>query len=232
MRRSDVREPNVTVSGVRKHYAQLAPTYGARANAACARAYSGLVRRALGSAQRVLEIGAGTSTLLPDLNATSTVAMDLSLPMLEAQSGPITWERVVGDGQAMPFKDSAFDGVYAVNVLEHVPDPQRLTSEVGRLLSAGGRFVSVTPNGDLEGLLDVLEQLRLKLPEGPHRFLGFKEMAGLAGNAFRTLEHRRFLALPAGPASLVTLVDRLLAGSHGRGLFQYVVFEKRGPDSD
>ena len=69
--------------------------------------------------------------------------------------------------------------------------------------------------------------MRLKLPEGPHRFLGSREVARLGGEVFRVLEHRRFLALPLGPPFLVRFLDRLIAGRDGRGLFQLIVLEKR-----
>jgi SAM-dependent methyltransferase len=216
---------------VARHYAALAPTYSARANRACTVAYGELVLSVLGEARRVLEIGAGATTHLPGLSARHKVAFDLSLSMLAAQRGPVGWSRVAGDGQSMPFREASFDGAYAINVLEHVPEPARLVGEVGRVLSPGGRFLAVTPNGDCAGLLDVLERLRLKLPEGPHRFLRAEDLAGLGGPAFRVVRHRRFLALPLGPRPFVKLVDALIAGRGGRGLFQYIVLEKqRGAD--
>jgi phosphatidylethanolamine/phosphatidyl-N-methylethanolamine N-methyltransferase len=217
---------------VRRHYAALAPTYSVRANRACARAYVELVRRVFGRSLNVLEIGAGTATLLPNLSAPLRVACDLSLPMLAAQQGPITWCRVAGDAQDLPFSAARFDGVYAVNVLEHVPEPRGVVSQVARLLRPGGRFLAVTPNGDVAGLLDWLERLRLKLPEGPHRFLPPDELAGIGGGAFRVLQHRRFLALPAGPHFFVRFVDALLAGDQGRGLFQYIVLERLAEESN
>jgi SAM-dependent methyltransferase len=220
------RGPRFAVDDVRRHYAELAPTYQSRANAACARAYGDLVRHALGGSRRVLEIGPGATTLLSQLSAPLRVACDLSVPMLLAQPEPIGWWRVAGDAQALPFADATFDAAYAINVLEHVPDPVRVVTQAGRLLSAGGRFLAVTPNGDVEGLLHLLERLRLKIPEGPHRFLRSSELARLGGPVFRVLQQRRFLALPLGPGFFVRFVDRLIAGKGGRGLFQYVVLEK------
>jgi SAM-dependent methyltransferase len=214
------------VADVQEHYAELAPCYASEANVACASAYAELVRRVLAAAERVLEIGAGSSSLLPESAASLRVACDLSLPMLAAQRRPISWSRVVADAQKMPFGNATFDGICAVNVLEHVPEPGRFMAEVGRVLAAGGRFLAVTPNGDVKWLLGLLERLHLKLPEGPHRFLSFGELSVLGGQAFRVLEHRRFLALPVGPPAWVRSVDRFLAGRDGWGLFQYIVLEK------
>ena len=80
----------------------------------------------------------------------------------------------------------------------------------------------------LDWLLDLLEAFHLKLPEGPHRFLTTRELAALADCGFRTLEHRLFLAFPAGPDAFVRAVDRAVAGRHGRGLFQYILLERQG----
>jgi SAM-dependent methyltransferase len=212
---------------VRNHYAQLAAHYESKANPACSRAYAELARKVLADARRILEIGAGSSTLLPHFSSAFRVGCDLSLAMLTAQRPPISWSRVAADAQSMPFGDAAFDGICAVNVLEHVPNPARLAEEAWRVLGAGGRFLAVTPNGDVEWLLEALERLHLKLPEGPHRFLTFADLAGLAEPLFRVIDHRRFLALPAGPPAWVKFVDRALGGRRGRGLFQYVVLEKR-----
>ena len=213
---------------VRRYYTGLLGVYDARANEVCARAYEELVRGTFGSCRRVLEIGTGATTLLPGLPATARVALDLCPSLLRAQKGQIRWWRVAGDAQALPFADGSFDGIYAINVIEHIPDPHRLLGQVSRLLDRGGRFLAVTPNGDLEPLLDLLERLHMKIPEGPHRFLRFEELARLGGEPLRALEHRRFLAFPMGPRPFVRLIDRVLAGSSGRGLFQYIVVEKGG----
>jgi SAM-dependent methyltransferase len=52
---------------------------------------------------------------------------------------------VVGVGEALPFRDDAFDGVISVAVLEHVRDPFRCASEIGRVLRPGGRLICCVP---------------------------------------------------------------------------------------
>jgi SAM-dependent methyltransferase len=211
---------------VRAHYASLAATYDDKANRACKRHYERLIRRSLSRCRRVLEIGAGSSPVLGVLEASLGVACDLSLPMLAARRTVPNAPRTVADGQQLPFRDGAFDGAFCVNVLEHAPDPGALVAEAARVLAPGGKFLAITPNGDAEGLLDLLERLKLKLPEGPHRFVTFGGLAALAGEHFTLVEHRKCLAFPAGPEGLVRWVDGL-AGEPGWGLFQYAVMWKR-----
>lgn len=43
------------------------------------------------------------------------------------------------------FRDSSLAAVYALNVLHHIPDPDRLFQELIRVLKPGGAFVAVEP---------------------------------------------------------------------------------------
>lgn len=207
------------------HYARLAPQYARKANRACQRAYRDLVSHTLRGARRILELGAGSVDAVAGLDAPDVVACDLSLPMLRARTAPFPL-RLVGDAQRIPCRDATFDAVLCINLLEHVPQPVQAIAEAARVLVSGGRFLAVTPNGDVARLLELLEWLRLKLPEGPHQFLTSQALTGLAAPHFRLIEHRRFLAFPAGPPAFVRRIDQLVGGRHGRGLFHYALMEK------
>lgn len=211
-----------SASNVKGHYRALAPAYADRSNKACNRAYTELVSRLLPSAGRVLELGPGGHSLLGCVSARVKVACDLSEAMLRAGSG--CSNPVVGDVQSLPYKDGQFDAIMCFNLLEHVPDPRRAVEEAARVLAPRGRFLAVTPTGEVEWLLDLLERLHLKLPEGPHRFLKTDALAAIAGASLQTLEHQRFLVFPAGPGLVVRVAD---ACAGHRGLFQYLLAEKR-----
>ena len=207
---------------VQQHYRSLAPGYANRANKVCNHFYELLASRWLGGAPRILEIGPGGHSVLHGAPAPFRTACDLSGPML--CSGEVCPNPVIGDAQELPYAGSQFDAVVCVNLLEHVPAPERAVREVARVLRHGGRFLAVTPAGDAETMLNLLERLHLKLPEGPHRFLTLTALEDLIGPVLDITEHRRFLAFPAGPRWLVHAVDAV-AGSHG--LFQYLLATKR-----
>ena len=219
--------PRHDTAAVRAHYAALAAQYDQKANKACNWAYEALIRRTMDGCDRILELGAGSSPRAGLLPARFSVACDLSWPMLAARNAFPELPRAVGDGQALPFADNTFDGVFSINVLEHVPDPARFMAEVARVLAPGGLMLAVTPNGDAAWLLELLERLHLKLPEGPHRFLGSRELAELCGDIFDRVEQRKFLAFPAGPPRLVQWIDALGDREHGWGLFQYLLLRRR-----
>ena len=45
---------------------------------------------------------------------------------------------VVGDAHQLPFRDNAFDRVFALNVFEHLREPKRAATEIFRVLKPGG----------------------------------------------------------------------------------------------
>lgn len=52
---------------------------------------------------------------------------------------------VLGVGQRLPFRDSCFDAVLSIAVLEHVDDPFQCAAELVRVLKPGGRLLVAVP---------------------------------------------------------------------------------------
>ena len=61
------------------------------------------------------------------------------------------------DGMRLPFKDVVFDVVFAMDVVEHVPDERRLIDEALRVLRPGGRLILTTPNDTIQIFPKVLQ---------------------------------------------------------------------------
>ena len=156
---------------VKDHYRTLASQYNDRANQTCEQSYRRIVRRVMEGRRRLLELGAGSTDLLDLLGSPVAVACDLSAEMLRRRPGGGKAHQVVAVGERLPFPDESFDGLFAINVLEHVADLGAVLSESARVLAGGGRWLAITPNGDWELWLDLAERWRLKIPEGPHAFL-------------------------------------------------------------
>lgn len=109
----------------------------------------------------VVELGSGTGFFLLNLMQSGIgkrgIATDLSRGMVSvaARNGqelglPVTG--AVADAESLPFATSSVDLVVGHAVLHHVPDLDRLFSEVLRVLKPGGRFVfcgEPTEKGDV-----------------------------------------------------------------------------------
>jgi SAM-dependent methyltransferase len=61
-------------------------------------------------------------------------------------TNPCLDEGKVAFGEDVPYPNESFDLIFADNVLEHLPEPEKVFSEVYRLLRPGGVFLAKTPN--------------------------------------------------------------------------------------
>ena len=103
-------------------------------------------RMALASTDKVLEIGCGPGYFSPAIAAAvpqgSLVLFDLQLAMLELARKRLPAFANVhlaqGDASSLPFPDASFDAALVVLVLGEVPDPNRCSAEVARVLVDGG----------------------------------------------------------------------------------------------
>lgn len=99
----------------------------------------------------VLDIGCGGGFLTNALSAKgyTVTGIDLSESSLEIAKKHDSTKRVQylkADAYALPFPDQSFDVVCAMDILEHVEQPQRLIKEASRVLRPGGFFFFHTFN--------------------------------------------------------------------------------------
>ena len=104
-----------------------------------------LTKRSEAPDRQILEIGCGAGGMLGPLsNYGHVTGIDISHEYMQfcKQRGH---DRVVtGSGYELPFQDNSFDMVALFDVIEHIPDDQRVLEEVRRVLKPGGQvFISV-----------------------------------------------------------------------------------------
>lgn len=116
---------------------------------------------------RVLVIGTGRGyDLKPliEIKNIDIVAGDISIKGLKNISFPIA--RIACDGCNLCFTDESFDCVYCSEVIEHIPEAEKLVSEMHRVLkNNNGELVLSTPNWiSLFGLVRKSAQFILNNP--------------------------------------------------------------------
>lgn len=103
---------------------------------------------------RWLDIGCGRQILPPwamhpdeqsalAARASCLIGMDFDPSILEH---PLLQERVIGNGECLPFDGQTFDLLTANMVVEHLANPEQVLREVKRVLKPGGRLLFHTPN--------------------------------------------------------------------------------------
>lgn len=94
-----------------------------------------------------LDLGCGQGVLLGALAARLPAGSHLVGMDAVAPPGGRRWHGVTGDiATRLPFADDSFDLVVAGEVLEHVPHPDLMLTEIRRVLTPTGRLVLSTPN--------------------------------------------------------------------------------------
>lgn len=96
---------------------------------------------------RVLDVGCGAGQVVGRLTQAGYEAhgVDVSEPNIARASRHSPHCRMY-DGRHLPFPDRHFAAVGALNVLEHVEEPEAFVAELVRVAAPGGRVVLSSPN--------------------------------------------------------------------------------------
>lgn len=226
----------------RDHWDRMAATYDAAKSRN--HGYYGLLKGCIDAAVpthlrgRVLDAGCGTGQLLAALRPREGVGIDASQRMIDAA------RRAFADRPELSFtamdaaaagdlaaRGGPFDAVISADLLEHVDDWPAVVRAMAAACRPGGVVAIATPNPRWALPLWLLEKARLKMPEGPHRFVPARAIAAELTAAGCTIRRcTTHAALPAhcagiGPR-LSTYAERC-PGLRGLGVIQLVVGERR-----
>ena len=110
---------------------------------------------------RVIDVGCGRS-LFADMNVPfdfKVYAGDLNYASVHARAREVAHQAwAVFDAASVPFRDAQFDGLFAGEIIEHVPDVPQTLREWWRVLKPGGVAIITTPNRErLVAVADGLE---------------------------------------------------------------------------
>ena len=96
---------------------------------------------------RALDVGCGVGQVVARLKEAGFEAhgVDVSAPNIE-RARKFSDRCQLYDGRRLPFPDRHFASVGALNVLEHVDEPEAFIRELVRVVEMGGRVVLSSPN--------------------------------------------------------------------------------------
>jgi SAM-dependent methyltransferase len=208
-----------------RHFDALAPLYAeAHGAAGGLLAYRlGVIRPLLAGAPRgtLLEIGCGTAIHLLDLadGFERAIGTDVSPAMVEAarrladQVRPGVDLRVDPAEELTTVPDASVDAVLCVGSLEHMPDKARVLRQVRRVLTPGGRFVGLTPNGGYCWYRHLAPLLGRDVRHlSTDHFVTWPELSTLLSGAGLTpVAHRHWTFVPRGdmPATVGPVLSTL-----------------------
>jgi len=125
------------------------------------------------------------------------VELDAVLAATLAQRISPVLQGVRADGRALPFAEASFDGAVVIEVLEHVPSPERLLGDLCRVLRPGAVVCVAVPTAYSERIYARLHPRYLVNSEHVNRFTreALTEMVTGAGFEIERVEVRNL-----GPA--------------------------------
>ena len=95
--------------------------------------------------QNLLDVGCGDGYLLGRIARESSAKLS-GVDAYESNSGFAGTYKSADITSGIPYENDEFDGVIFGEVIEHVPDPDYLISEIHRVLKPGGYLIISTPN--------------------------------------------------------------------------------------
>ncbi|HKV25818.1 MAG TPA: methyltransferase domain-containing protein [Candidatus Acidoferrum sp.] len=146
---------------------------------------------------RVLDLGCGLETAFLDY-AADRIGSGVGLDDQVADGTRGRWKCVRADLRlTLPFPDGSFDHVVMLAVLEHLVEPQKVLSEVYRVLAPEGSLILTWPSSMVDPLLHILHGLRfvsdeMESDEHQKRIPAKKLQEMLREIGFRKFLHLKF----------------------------------------
>jgi len=95
--------------------------------------------------QRVLDVGCGKGFLVKALKEIGVDAYGIDISKYALTSPGLAY-LVLGSAESLPFKDSSFDLVTSLEVVEHLENPEKFFIEAKRILKPKGILFITTPS--------------------------------------------------------------------------------------
>jgi 2-polyprenyl-6-hydroxyphenyl methylase / 3-demethylubiquinone-9 3-methyltransferase len=130
------------------------------------------ISKRFGSNAKVLDVGCGAGFLCNALaeKGFAVSGVDVSESSLDIARKHDTTQRVEylrANAYQLPFQDKSYDVVCAMDVLEHVEEPEKLIQEASRVLKKNGMFFFHTFNRNILSYIIVIKGVDWFVPNAP-----------------------------------------------------------------
>ena len=140
----------------------------------------------------ILDIGFGTGTVLSMLANKENIRLcgiDISEKMLHIAREKLIGkaELILGDSEHLPWKENEFDIVLCIDSFHHYPNPEKVLSEIRRVLKPNGNIIIADP-----WVIPIVRQILNKLShygtQGDYRIYSKADISNLLSeNKFRKI---------------------------------------------
>jgi ubiquinone/menaquinone biosynthesis C-methylase UbiE len=90
----------------------------------------------------------------------------------------------------LDFSDNYFDYVTMLAVIEHLSQPEKLMSEIWRVLKSDGKLIMTTPKEAAESLIRFYSP---NIESAHETYFDMSRVKKLAGNKFKIIDHHTFI---------------------------------------
>jgi ubiquinone/menaquinone biosynthesis C-methylase UbiE len=190
----------VDAGSVEKHFDSLADSYDKIKKEKNGYYYQSLiraVREVVPPGKKILDIGTGTGEILNALSPCQGSGVDVSRGMIEKARGKFPRLRFYSGSYETLALGNSFDFILLVDVIEHLQEPEKLFFNLKKFCRPETRIVLTMANPAWEPFLHLLEKLRLKMAEGPHRRISERKLLAYAAREnFAVQSAASFVLLP------------------------------------
>lgn len=182
-----------SISRVQEHFDSIAQDYDTKwkkRNSYYYQNLKGLYQEFIQPGKRLLDYGCGTGEIIAALAPSRGVGFDISQEMLKRAKDKF------GSKPNLYFTNSAtdpalaaeFDYIILADVVEHLEDVYATFNHIRSLCRPQTRVIISIANPAWEPLLMILEKLKLKMPEGPHKWVKFRKLREILGKTGFSVE--------------------------------------------
>lgn len=188
---------------IKEHFDFIAPEYDEwkRRNSYYYFHLKKLYRELIGQKKTILDFGCGTGGILADLEPAQGVGIDISpemtkLAKIKYSNQPNLYFTNLREDPRL--RSIHFDFIISADVVEHLEDVLGSFRYIRSLCDKNTTLIVSMANPAWEPLLVILEKFKLKMPEGPHTRISFKELRDILKQAdFKVVGSGGRLLLPS-----------------------------------